>query len=179
MVWEPASSIPLVKLVWPPLRELVSKAVAPSLKMMVPVGVPAPGATGLTTAVKTTGWQETMGLVSEVRVTSVSALLTVCARAGELVLGLKWASALEIAVTEGEPATAKALVKVAVELVVPGLRVEAPRTLVPSLKVAVPVGMPAPGARAVMVAVKMTGWPATDGLTEEATVLVVAALLTV
>src|ERR1041385_9071363 len=84
-----------------------------------------------------------------------------------------------MAVMECEPATAKALVKVAVELVVPGLRVEAPRTLVPSLKVAVPVGRPAPGARAVKVAVKMTGWPATDGLTEEATVLVVLALLTV
>src|ERR1043166_52715 len=77
------------------------------------------------------------------------------------------------------PATEKALGKGAVGLVVPGLRVEAPSTLVPSLKVAVPVGTPAPGARAVMVTVKVTGWPTTAGLSEETTVLVVLARLTV
>ena len=41
-----------------------------------------------------------------------------------------------------------------------------------------PVGVPVPGATAATVPVKVTGWPITDGLTEEATAVVVAALLT-
>ena len=41
-----------------------------------------------------------------------------------------------------------------------------------------PVGVPVPGATTATVAVKVTGWPTTDGLTEEATAVVVAALLT-
>ena len=51
---------------------------------------------------------------------------------------------------------------------------------VPSMvKVTVPVGVPAPGATALTVAVKVTVWPDSDGLTEEVTVVVLLALLTV
>ena len=51
---------------------------------------------------------------------------------------------------------------------------------VPSMvKVTVPVGVPEPGATALTVAVKVTVWPDTDGLTEEVTVVVLLALLTV
>ena len=42
----------------------------------------------------------------------------------------------------------------------------------PSLKVTVPVGVPEPGAFALTVAVNVTDWPNTDGLTEVAVVVV-------
>src|SRR5439155_6003008 len=45
--------------------------------------------------------------------------------------------------------------------------VPVPRVLRPSLKVTVPVGVPAPGLFAATVAVKVTGCPNTDGWTEE------------
>lgn len=55
--------------------------------------------------------------------------------------------------------------------------VEVPRTVVPSLKVNVPVGEPPnPG---VTVAVNVTDCPLTDGFREETTELLVAALFTV
>ena len=43
------------------------------------------------------------------------------------------------------------------------------------LNCTVPVGVPVPGATALTVAVKLTDWPNTEGLTEEATVVVVLA----
>src|SRR5215472_1937901 len=43
----------------------------------------------------------------------------------------------------------------------------------------VPVGVPAPGALTLMVAVKVTDWPKTEGLTEEVTAVLVLALPTV
>jgi hypothetical protein len=43
----------------------------------------------------------------------------------------------------------------------------AKRRVEPSLKVTVLVGVPEPGATAVTVAVKVTAWPKTEGLTEE------------
>ena|SRR5579884_1223411 len=49
----------------------------------------------------------------------------------------------------------------------------------PSLKFAVPVGVPAPGRLAVTVAVKVTLCPKTDGLADELTVVVVLAWFTV
>ncbi len=49
----------------------------------------------------------------------------------------------------------------------------------PSLKVTVPVGVPAPGGFTLTVAVNVTDWPKTDGLIEEATVVVVGAWFTV
>ncbi len=52
-------------------------------------------------------------------------------------------------------------------------RVPVPRVLEPSLKVTVPVGVPAPGLFAATVAVKVTGCPNTDGWTEEVSPVVV------
>ena len=49
----------------------------------------------------------------------------------------------------------------------------------PSLNVTVPVGVPAPGATAATVAVKVTAWPVTAGLTDDPRATVVAARLTV
>ena len=42
-----------------------------------------------------------------------------------------------------------------------------------------PVGVPAPGGTGATVAVKVTGWPTTDGSGDEETVVVVAACATV
>src|SRR2546425_10613937 len=58
-------------------------------------------------------------------------------------------------------------------------RVPVPRVLEPSLKVTVPVGVPAAGLFAVTVAVKVTACPDSDGLAEELTSVVVPAWVTV
>src|SRR5207247_1349865 len=58
-------------------------------------------------------------------------------------------------------------------------RVPVPRVLEPSLKVTVPVGVPAPGLLAVTVAVKVTDCPDSDGLAGELTGVVVLAFFTV
>ena len=54
----------------------------------------------------------------------------------------------------------------------------AARVTAPSVKVTVPVGVPAPGATAATVAVKVTTWPKTEGLAVELTVVVLESLLT-
>src|SRR5437773_1798942 len=54
-----------------------------------------------------------------------------------------------------------------------------PRKLPSILKRTLPVGVPAPGAIGLMVAVNVTDWPNTEGLAEALTVVVVLALLTV
>src|SRR5207245_2459976 len=58
-------------------------------------------------------------------------------------------------------------------------RVPVSRVLRPSLKVIVPVGVPAPGLFAVTVAVKVTDCPDTDGLAEELTDVAVLAFVVV
>ena len=58
-------------------------------------------------------------------------------------------------------------------------RVPVPRMLEPSLKVTVPVGVPAPGLFAFTVAVKVTDCPDNDGLAEELTDVAVLAFFTV
>ena len=54
-----------------------------------------------------------------------------------------------------------------------------PSTVVPSLKVTVPVTVPAPGATGLMVAVSVTDWPNTEGFADDESVLVVDAAFTV
>jgi hypothetical protein len=51
-------------------------------------------------------------------------------------------------------------------------------TVAPSRKFTVPVGVPAPGLTTATVAVKVTLCPKTDGLTDDARLVVVLALLT-
>src|SRR5438067_9185832 len=50
--------------------------------------------------------------------------------------------------------------------------------LAPSLKFTLPVGVPAPGAVAVTVAVNVTLWPNTDGLADDVSAVLVLAWLT-
>ena len=58
------------------------------------------------------------------------------------------------------------------------MSVPGPSVVVPSLNVTVPLGVPAPGATADTVAVRVTDWPNTDGFTDELTAVVVFAWLT-
>src|SRR5205809_921127 len=53
-------------------------------------------------------------------------------------------------------------------------RVTVASVMLPSRKLTVPVGVPAPGAPALTVAVKVTAWPNTAALAEEITVVLVA-----
>ena len=48
-----------------------------------------------------------------------------------------------------------------------------PKTVDPSLKVTVPEGVPVPGAATATIAVKLTDWLKTDGLTEDVRAVVV------
>ena len=61
----------------------------------------------------------------------------------------------------------------------PPVSVPVPSVVALSLNVTVPVGVPAPGDTAVTVAVKVTDWPNTDGLNEEASAVLLLARLTV
>src|SRR5947199_9392473 len=61
----------------------------------------------------------------------------------------------------------------------PETRVLVASGVVPSLKVTVPVGLPLPGATALTVAVNVTESLTTEGLSDEVTVFVELALLTV
>ena len=71
-----------------------------------------------------------------------------------------------------------AVVKVEVaNVAVPLLRgTAAPSAVEPSMKVTLPVGVA--GEVEVTFAVKVTDWPATDGFTEEVSVVVVGAIAT-
>ena len=76
----------------------------------------------------------------------------------------------------------KLVVKVAVVTLPEVPRFPWPILAPPSRKVTVPVGLAAavvPGGVTVTVAVKVTDWPETDGLTEELSAVLVAAAFTV
>ena len=77
-----------------------------------------------------------------------------------------------------EPTPAKVSLQVATPAT-SGLPTQPAMLTPPSWKVTVPVGVPAPGGLAVTVAVKVTLWPETEGLTEELSAVVVASWLMV
>lgn len=56
--------------------------------------------------------------------------------------------------------------------------VPVPMELPPSRKLTVPLGVPAPGDAAETVAVNVTDWPKTEGLTDDVTAVVVLSLFT-
>lgn len=75
---EPATSEEVENVAWPAeLIGTVVRVVEPSLKAMLPVGVPAPGATTLTVAVSVTDPFRMDGLAEELNVVVVEAGLTV------------------------------------------------------------------------------------------------------
>ena len=75
----------------------------------------------------------------------------------------------------GEEPTARLLVA---NVATPPLSVPVPSVVVPERNVTVPVGVPAPGARAETVAVNVTDWSYTVGLTEDSNVVVVLSWFT-
>ena len=69
----------LVKFVTPPPFNVpLPTTLAPSMKVTVPTGVPAPGLDEVTVAVKVTDWPNVLGFVELVSVVVVLAWLTVC-----------------------------------------------------------------------------------------------------
>src|SRR5262249_61580713 len=145
-----------------PLRGVaVRRPVVPSREVTVPVGVPAPGATAATVAVKVTDCPNTVGFVADTTVALLLALLTVCGSVVEMLLE-KLVSPPKATVIAWLATARAAVLKVAVPLA----SVAVPKVVVPSRKVAVPVGVPAPGVAALTVAVRGTDWPNTDGFSD-------------
>src|SRR4051794_37481470 len=86
MVWLPASRADVLKVAVPPLSVPVPRELDPSLKVTDPVGVPAPGATAPTVAVKVTDWPKVEGLGAAESAVVVLAWLTVCITAPEVLV---------------------------------------------------------------------------------------------
>src|SRR6266581_9487803 len=169
MECDPTLSEDVAQLARPWLRERLLQlvmAVPPSWKVTFPAGVPAPGLLAVTVAVKVTDCLNTDGLAEELADVVVP-YFTVCVSLEE-VLPLKFASPPYDALIEWEPTASVLVTNVAWP---EPFRVPVPRVLEPSLKVTVPVGVPAPGLFAVTVAVKVTDCPDSDGLAEELVVV--------
>src|SRR2546427_709988 len=179
MLWLPTLKLDVAHVVVPaasacspqPVMEL-----APSLKFTVPVGVPTPGATAATVAVNVTLWPNTDGFADDVSVVVVLDWLTTCdtteLRSDER---LVWPQC-----RAGRPRQ-PSLKKDVAQVADPAASACAPQPvmeLAPSLKSAVPVGVPAPGATAATVAVKVTLCPKTDGFTDDVRLVDVLAWLT-
>ena len=89
---------------------------------------------------------------------------TVCVNTAE-VLPLTLVSPLYTAVMECAPSASPEVLKVVHPL---PLSVPVPSVVVPSLNVTLPVAAPVAGASTLTVAVKVTGWPTSVGVWEEA-----------
>jgi hypothetical protein len=83
-LWDPTLIDDVVSDVIPPLSVPEPSAVAPSKKLTVPVGVPAPGATTAIVAVSVLAWPKTDGSGLEVSVVVVDAWFTVWVSTGEV-----------------------------------------------------------------------------------------------
>src|SRR5207248_5661216 len=174
MVWFGRSE-PIVMLALPPTRGTAApRLTVARLNCTVPAGAPTPGVTGVTVAVRMTGWPKGTGVLLAARAVAVEALLTFWPPTTEPVLLPKLAlSGVKVAKTVWAVALAASEL-VAYCAVVPVRGTVS--TFVPSiLKTTLPVGVPAPDTTGATVAVKVTVWPDTDGLRELVTLVVVAA----
>ena len=86
-----AASEDVVNDAFPFVRGEVPSEVAPSWKVTVPDGEPAPGETGATSAEKVTPCPNTDGFAEEIDFTIVAALFIVC-ESGDELLALKFVS---------------------------------------------------------------------------------------
>src|SRR5262245_532988 len=167
MAWPPAAAKLVGNVAVPPAPTgAVPRTTPPSRNVTVPVGVPAPGATTATLAVKVTDWPVAAGLTDDSRATAVDARLTVWARAAEVLFAKSPVPAKE-AVSAWLPTpsdTGRLAWPVASTCAVPS-------TVLPSRKVTVPVGVPAAEATE---ALSVTGWPKTATSADEPMVVVVA-----
>ena len=78
MVWLPTPRAVVVNVATPPLSVPEPIGMPPSRNVTGPVGIPAPGATGDTVAVKVTDWPDPEGFTDDVTDVVVLALLTTC-----------------------------------------------------------------------------------------------------
>ena len=174
IVWLPTLRAEVVKVATPLAFTVpVPRVAVPSMKLTVPVGTPEPGATGATVAVKVTDCPKAVAFEDELSVVVVLAWLTVCVK-GLLLLSLavKFVSPGYDAVIVWLPTPKAEVVKVATPL---AFTVPVPRVAVPSMKLTVPVGTPAPGATGATVAVKVTDCPKVVAFEDELSVVVVLA----
>src|SRR6516165_5877878 len=171
MTWPPAAAKLVVNVAVPSRpTAAVPSTTLPSLNVTVPVGVPAPGATAATVAVKVTAWPVTAGLTDDPRVSVVAAGLTVTVAAAE-VLAAKPLTPKKEAVSAWVP-TNSDVGRVAWP--VPSSGAE-PSSVLPSLKKTVPIGVP---AGEVTVAVSVSICPTTAVASDELSVVVVGASVT-
>jgi hypothetical protein len=168
--WDPTPRVEVARVAVPPESAAVPSRVAPSKKSTVPVGVPPPGATAVTVAVRVLASPNTDGSGAEVRAVDVAAWVTVWVSTGE-VEPVKSVSPLYTAVRECDPTPRVEVARVAV----PPESAAVPTRVAPSKKSTVPVGVPAPGATAATVAVRVLLWPKTDGSGAEVSAVDVAA----
>ncbi len=87
----PTASEEIVNVAWLEALSVTLEAsvVEPSLKVTVPLGVPAPGDTAATAALKVTAWPNTDGFAVELTVVVLDALLTTCGEPESLPLLLE------------------------------------------------------------------------------------------
>jgi hypothetical protein len=164
----------VVKVATPPLRVPVPIELAPSRKVTVPVGVPAPGATGETVAVNLTDCPKTEGFTDEATVVEVGAGLTAWLRVPELPLKPPSVFVYTALMVCGEPLTVRVAVAplVAVTAVPDPDSGTTPPNGAPSTENwTEPVGVAVSPEVLATVAVKVTDCPKIDGFTEEVTVV--------
>src|ERR1700737_3283995 len=156
----------------PPLnRAGLPRLTPPKKNWTVPVGVPVPGAMALTVAVKVTDCPNTDGLAEDaVTVVADEAWVTVTTT-GDETLPLKWPSPSQWAVRLWVPTVSPMF---SAKLTEPPVT-----TVLPSHSHHRPVGVPAPGATAVVDGVNVMIWPDTGEVGEALSVVMVSALLTV
>lgn len=145
----PAANVAVVKLTVPPLKATFARAVAPSVKLTLPSGVPE---LELTVAVNVTDCPLCDGFNELTRVVWVAAFCTTWFSAGEVLLAND-ESPEYTAVMFRVPADRADVLRVAA----PEASATVPIGVVPSLKVAVPVGIPPDGE--VTFALKFTVCP--------------------
>src|SRR5438034_177974 len=136
----------------------VPSAVAPSLKVTVPVGTPAPD---VTVELSVTVCPTMDGFGVDVRLVDVAAAagaLTTWFTVAE-VLTANVALPLYVAVSGWVPTVSVDVTSEAL----PFRSVTVPSTVAPSRNVTVPVGRPTAGAKAVTVVLSVTACPTTDG----------------
>src|ERR1700674_4484128 len=164
------------KAAWPfASRNSVSTILPSTRNHKGPLGVPAPGATAVTVAMNTTPWPTAEGFCVEISAVAESALLMVCVSGAEI-LAVKLLSPLYVAVMLRTLGRSELVDNIAFPVL---STIRVPRLVVPSLKVIVPVGVPAPGGGTATVAVKVTLCPKTDGFGVLARVVVVVGWMTV
>src|SRR5574340_523139 len=140
MACEPTPSDEVVRVVHPSVFSVpVPRTAAPSLKVTVPVGVPAPGP-ALTVAVNVTGCPKSAGFSDDATAVVDGPAVIVCVSTLE-VLPPILPSPPYTAVIECGPDAREEVLSVVHP---PGFSDPVPSTVLPSLKVTDPVGRPEP-----------------------------------